>query len=296
MRYYQPVLTTEEWESGKLSSFEVYHYLDNAKKDYPNHKIAVYEYDEIEEPTFVDKLRTVIRIRKDTMGINPFKEWDCNHDLIFEGGRDWSEDYSKGEIDSFLSDYLSSNEITINMEKILNMMESVQRTPSPYGGYDLDTFNEDYPLSDYTVQERTDQLHDMLTEWIAEDIENKVAFCEEFGITHYSSTSTGYSQGDWAKVFICWTPEFGKTCGPSYEDTTEENLKQTFKLFEQWAWGDVYCFTVEEEETGEVLDSCCGFYGDDWKENGIMEHIMSTIEDKTEEEVLAILEDIEIEY
>jgi hypothetical protein len=51
---YQPVLTVEEWETGKLPSFGVYHELENAKKDYPKHVIAAYFEDEIEEPTYMD--------------------------------------------------------------------------------------------------------------------------------------------------------------------------------------------------------------------------------------------------
>ena len=52
--YYQPILTSDEWNSGELSSFMVYRYLSNAKADYPNHTIAAYEVGDIEDPTFVD--------------------------------------------------------------------------------------------------------------------------------------------------------------------------------------------------------------------------------------------------
>jgi hypothetical protein len=53
MVYYQPILSNEEWESGELSSFMVYRELKNAKLDYPNHQIAAFLDDDIEEPTFV---------------------------------------------------------------------------------------------------------------------------------------------------------------------------------------------------------------------------------------------------
>jgi hypothetical protein len=52
--YYQPELSVEEWESGKLASFQVYRDWLNAKKDYPNHNIKMYSGNDIEEPTFVD--------------------------------------------------------------------------------------------------------------------------------------------------------------------------------------------------------------------------------------------------
>lgn len=295
MRYYQPVLTEKEWESGELSTFEVYHYLDNAKKDYPDHKIAVFEEGDIENPTLKDAVRTKIRVVHDICPTNPFEDWDGNHGLMFEGGRNTNDtDYSKGAIDRFLTNYLSPNQIRKHMGRILDMMEySGWSANSPYG---KELFDQEYPLGEYTGDERLDTLSDMLTEWIEEDIDNKERFCEEFGITHYCSESRGYSQGDWAKVFICWTPEFEKTCGPSYEETTVESLEGTFELFGHWAWGDVYSFLVEDEETEDLIDSCGGFYGRDFKENGMMEYIMSHIEDKTEAEVLEILEDIEVEY
>lgn len=52
--YYQPILSRDEWEKGELASFHVYRDLFNAKKDYPNHQIAAYSGDDIEEPVYVD--------------------------------------------------------------------------------------------------------------------------------------------------------------------------------------------------------------------------------------------------
>jgi len=52
--YYQPELTTEEWESGKLASFQVYRKLENAERDYPKHDINIYNGDDIENYSFVD--------------------------------------------------------------------------------------------------------------------------------------------------------------------------------------------------------------------------------------------------
>lgn len=52
--YYQPILTTEEWETGNLPSFGVYKYFENAKLDYPDKVIAAYSGNDIEEPTYMD--------------------------------------------------------------------------------------------------------------------------------------------------------------------------------------------------------------------------------------------------
>ena len=52
--YYQPRLSKQEWESGELSSFEVYRYFENARLDYPDHEIVAYCGDDIENPTYAD--------------------------------------------------------------------------------------------------------------------------------------------------------------------------------------------------------------------------------------------------
>lgn len=267
-------------------SNKYYHYLENAEKDFPDSKIAVFREESVENPEFVDKIRTVIKIVQEPCPTNPFEDWDCCYPLMRYSGRYETDDYSGGDIDSYLGSYLSISEIEKNMDRLLTMM-----------GETRSDFTLNYPLGEegYSEEERVDRLADMLMDFIGDSIENKVLFCEEFDIKHYSSTSTGYSQGCWANVFTCWTPEFGELCGVAYEEVTIEALKSNFELFGQWAWGDVYFYLVEDEE-GNVLDSCGGFYGTDFLENGIMEYIMTEIEDKTEEEVREILTNIKTTY
>lgn len=57
--YYQPILNKEEWEEGILNSFDVYREYRNAKEDFPNHIIAAYSGDDIEEPSFIDDERSI---------------------------------------------------------------------------------------------------------------------------------------------------------------------------------------------------------------------------------------------
>lgn len=40
----------------------------------------------------------------------------------------------------------------------------------------------------------------------------------------------------------------------------EEYLRNEVKVYDQYLTGDVWCFSIEDED-GEVVDSCCGFYG-----------------------------------
>ena len=66
-----------------------------------------------------------------------------------------------------------------------------------------------------------------------------------------------------------------------------EYLRGEVKTFDQYIRGDVYGFQIEDED-GNEIDSCYGFYGDDWENNGIKEHI--------DEELHPQLETVEIEY
>jgi hypothetical protein len=52
-----------------------------------------------------------------------------------------------------------------------------------------------------------------------------------------------------------------------------EVLEGEVKTLDQYISGEVYWFKLEDKETGEVLDSCSGFYGSDMKTNGILEYI-----------------------
>jgi len=64
-------------------------------------------------------------------------------------------------------------------------------------------------------------------------------------------------------------------------------LEAEVKEFDQYITGDVYRFKVEDED-GEEVDSCGGFYGTDWENNGIKDHI--------DEELWEQLEGIEVAY
>ena len=73
----------------------------------------------------------------------------------------------------------------------------------------------------------------------------------------------------------------------------EEMLEGEVKTFDQYLTGDVYGFVISQvaecgecgHEEKEHLDSCWGFYGRDWNNNGMAGHI-------EEPELLELLEDV----
>ena len=67
----------------------------------------------------------------------------------------------------------------------------------------------------------------------------------------------------------------------------EKYLEVEVNEYDQYLTGEVFRFKVEDEE-GEEVDSCGGFYGMDWENNGIKDHI--------DKELWPQLEGIEVAY
>lgn len=277
MRYYQPVLSVEEWETGELASFEVYHYLENAKKDYPDHQIAVYEDDDIEEPTFVDVKRTKIRIVQCTDGESP-RDWDNLGTIAYK-----HSGYKLGEEEiSDPIDWLSGM-VGLDEDQVYNIAEKLG--------------------VDYYSDEVKDYLEDKFQE---EFIALKLYLYDHSGISLSSRSFVGRAQHarwDSGQVGYIYVDKETVRKEYSWKNITAERkakiltyLEGEVETYDTYLRGEVYSFLVEDEDTEDVLDSCGGFYGTDWANNGIMDHIMDEIEDKTEEEVLEILEDLEVEY
>lgn len=75
----------------------------------------------------------------------------------------------------------------------------------------------------------------------------------------------------------------------------EDHLISNLKAFDQWLRGEVYYFSIEDTETGETLDSCGGFYGDDYAES-MVEYISYEEWGYTKEEMIELINDTEITY
>lgn len=72
-----------------------------------------------------------------------------------------------------------------------------------------------------------------------------------------------------------------------YIDEADKILEAELKELDYYGRGEVYGFEITDEN-GDHIDSCGGFYGDDWKLNGMIDYIPEDLHDQ--------LENIEIEY
>ena len=95
--------------------------------------------------------------------------------------------------------------------------------------------------------------------------------------------TTGFScQWDSGQIGFIYTTnkkldELGTALGndeswPDFVKRLEMYLVQEITTLDQYVTGDVYGFRIKDAK-GEETDSCWGFYGDDHKTNGILDHV-----------------------
>lgn len=225
-----------------------------------------------------------IRILYDKNPQNPFKEWDCEPPLMYDGGRWYEGDFSNGEIHEAILDKITDGFI-IRYQK------------------DLEEILEDVDLQDMKDREfsKDDKISDIRYYIGKANITELEKLCQLLKIPHSTHSSKGYSQGDCAYVLIVLTDKFFERTGCDRKNS-ESILKGTRELFDTWAWGDVYGFIIEEcksyakvpaeefkygsmdnvefEEEWEEIDSCWGFYGTNWLENGMLDYAGKEFEEQ----------------
>ncbi len=219
-----------------------------------------------------------INIHSDDSPTNPFEEWECEPPLLtYYGGRGsnlkayqnapetWNEIlallpascFETGKRVEFVKQFLPW----------MSLREVVQ---------ELIDWGDD--LKAYAKQLRnqygaTPEGWHVAMEWL----EVAKSILNWGGITAVYEQSTGHCQGDVALCLAIATPEWLKLTGVTPENAKEQ-LEQAIKLYGDWAWGNVYGYTLEDENGEEVEGSCWGFYGWDHEKSGLLESAREAIE------------------
>jgi hypothetical protein len=220
-----------------------------------------------------------LEIWKDDFSTNPFEDTDCEPDL-----RSYNRSYSEWAVESL---YWTVYKALYNKP---NLVRRHQKVIADLVEYDLDWANERRLTSDEKVDEIMSEITD--------DLNNEVLYklAQIAKLPSMLHESRGYSQGDWSQVLIILTDEFFERTGCDRRKS-KEIMDGTAKLYDNWAWGDVYGFTIyereefvkipreeynegnfdnlEDEVEWKEVDSCGGFFGDNFETNGISEHIPS---------------------
>lgn len=115
-------------------------------------------------------------------------------------------------------------------------------------------------------------------------------FCDR-----WDSGICGYIYVSKQEVFKC----FGETATEdNWKELADETMKSEIEIYDQYIKGDVYCFGVSEkveveckdvrtgqtwiEHRWEDVDSCGGFYGNEFDKNGMFEYVFESLPDDTE--------------
>jgi hypothetical protein len=87
----------------------------------------------------------------------------------------------------------------------------------------------------------------------------------------------------------------GKIVTAKLKEKLERILDGEVETYDQYVRGEVYGFQIVDEDDNHI-DSCYGFYGTDFATNGMLDYIDHTLLGVAEGEVVALLEEVEIEY
>lgn len=233
-----------------------------------------------------------IKIFKTAYAECPWEDWDGMIPLMTEENKNYSgKDYSDGGILRVIKEKATPGRVLRHQEKIAEILE-------------IDLFW--YRVKEYTKNEK---INEILSEISRANFDEISKLLDLFKIPNIKHTSRGYSQGDAIEVLIVQTQDWKTYTDRKFSKKVEqEEFEHAKKLYDAWAWGDVYGFAIEEKkkftktyedgtteegEEWEEIDSCSGFYGDDWKTNGILDHVPKELH----EQVLNYnYEDIELCY
>lgn len=73
-------------------------------------------------------------------------------------------------------------------------------------------------------------------------------------------------------INVCGTTINNDETFAQYKERLGKYLEGEVEEYDQYIRGDVYLFELTDE-TGKTIDSCGGFFGDDWKNNGLLDNV-----------------------
>lgn len=241
-----------------------------------------------------------IKAERDDSPSNPFEEWDGNWPIAIYYDRSIKVyEKTKGvPIRDVLSRFTDAQ--LVHDQKAIEKLLQVERIDLHLHGIEWD---EDASPPKWVTDGAA------LRSWFEDGLGNfgdselfdvYAELYKLLGIPVYSTTSRGYSQGDWANVLVVATPEAAAEFG--CKEITDKDLESTADLYGYWAWGDVYGYVIEKpifDEDGEIEDwedacdhnSCWGYYGDDHAESGLEEAALESVPEEPVRSPDNVLED-----
>ena len=209
-----------------------------------------------------------INVFYDECAANPFKDWDCEPDLLVfladrcsYFSREYSKEYSADNVP-----VLTREQIQGNLSEVLDWLpDSNYLTLSSRMG----RYNFSY-IEDMVNQAIQDQFEDVSH---SEKFDLYAAILAVQGIIALSGSVQGSCQGDYGYCLAIASNEFIKNTGANI--TNPDQLQGSIDLYENYAFGNVFFYSID----GALCeDSCGGFYGYEFGKNGLMEYATNAID------------------
>ena len=208
-----------------------------------------------------------LKIYHDQFAENPWTSWDCLPPLFTEGGREYGD-----------------TEYWLSVSILIDLIPESKLNKNALELFSLDQ-NDNHPINREDYHKKSDFVSDSLRRHVENTVENIDTLAEYLNLPAYLWTSRGYWQGDCIDCILVLTPEYAKTVGinrkkfanVSDDKETIKLLKEDAKLFDAWAWWNVYGYelielipltrpdgTLSTETEEKEIDSCWWYYGDSW--------------------------------
>ena len=203
-----------------------------------------------------------VRLIHDESPENPWTAWDCQTPLLAGKGRGggWSE-YDSGDGIACFFDHVSPDWVSRHWRAICAAL-------------DIDADAEDRDARESSKAGRyglglSETRRGRFAEYLSEAQHESRFFgflatlYGMAGIPALSVTVSGYAQGDFCPILLVATRAHAERCGYDFDRPgfdVAESMEDDAELWRSYVFGDVFGYAVEDEH-GNTLDSCSGFFG-----------------------------------
>lgn len=228
-----------------------------------------------------------LRITQDTDPMNPRTEWDnigvmyCKHRLYNLGDKDADDPFEEVEF-----------KVIRGIKVTRDQYEGAEDLPDEV----KHAFAEDDELQglERDSVEFIDAFDELLSvAWRLADTEVEyvlkpdIALCIPLYLYDHSgiTISHGSFSCSWDSGQVGWhyvTKEAVEREWNGDLEAARKCLEGELKDYDNYLRGNVWCFDIKDEE-GNLVDSCCGFIGDELEESGLLDYIPKELHDQAEE-------------
>jgi len=196
--------------------------------------------------------------------------------------------YNLGDTQGSIADVWSEIDSDVSDDDIRKLCLAIVKSDTKYGKGEYCEFLANWRANPYG-QTIHDIRRDFVEEYIDYDsrgqhfqdaIESVAVVLPLYLYDHSGITvSTGKFSCPWDSGLVGVVYVSHKRIEAEYGDTSQESidkatacLESEVKTYAQYLEGGIWEFSIEDED-GNHIDSCCGFYGSDVESNGMLDHI-----------------------